>query len=112
MGKEPEGSEPVYRAKINNIELPREEIKTIAYGTNEAVRVRFSLTEEILRQRGDQLVSLCFSPSFWEGDMKRTRQLYQVRWRDKEDISDSSNPGIETQNQQEVGTPDNSQSLP
>ena len=112
LGKEKGDIEGVYRAKINNIELPREEIKTIAYGTNEAVRVRFSLTEEILRQRGDQLVSLCFSPSFWEGDMKRTRQLYQVRWRDKEDISDSSNPGSETQNQQEVGTPDNSQSLP
>lgn len=81
MGPEEEGAPEVFRAKINNVELPLESITPTSVGTNQAQCVRFSIPEAILRQNNDQMVSLCFSPSFHERDMSRTRPLYQVKWR-------------------------------
>jgi len=81
LGPEAEGFPEVYRAKINTIELPIIGITPTTYGTNTAKCVRFSIPESILRQNGDQLISLCFTPSFHGRDMKRTRSLYQARWR-------------------------------
>lgn len=81
LGPESEGFPEVYRAKINTIELPIIGIAPTTYGTNTAKRVRFSIPEFILCQNGDQLISLCFTPSFHDCDMKRTRSLYQVYWR-------------------------------
>ena len=81
LGPEAEGFPKVYRARINNIELPLTGITPTTYGTNTAKCVRFSIPESILRQNGNQLISLCFTPSFHGRDMKRTRPLYQVRWK-------------------------------
>ncbi|GEM_PF-2632119 len=81
LGPEAEDFPEVYRAKINTIELPIIGITPTKYGTNTAKRVRFSIPESILRQNGNQLISLCFTPSFHGRDMKRTRPLYQVRWK-------------------------------
>ena len=90
IGSEEADREPVYRARINNIELPLESVlpaptgTNTLNGTNAAFHVRFSIPESILRQDNDQLVSLCFTPSFHEKDLECTRTLYQVRWRDPE----------------------------
>lgn len=90
IGPEEADREAVYRAKINNIELPLESVlpaptgTNTLNGTNAAFLVRFSIPESILRQDNDQLVSLCFTPSYHEKDLKCTRTLYQVRWRDPE----------------------------
>lgn len=105
MGKEPEGSEPVYRAKINNIELPLEEVSPTMNGENEAVRVRFGIPEEVLRQNGDQLVSLCFTPSYQQEDMERTRDLYRVSWRNPSLPSEPESPP--TQQQIDPGSENN-----
>ena len=88
IGPEEADREAVYRAKINNIELPLEYVRpaptgtNTLNGTNAAFLVRFSIPEPILRQDNDQLVSICFTPSFHEKDLKCTRTLYQARWRD------------------------------
>ena len=90
IGPEEADREPVYRAKINNIELPLEYVRpapagtNTLNGTNAAFHVRFSIPESILRQDNDQLVSLCFTPSYHEKDLECTRTLYQARWRDPE----------------------------
>ncbi len=90
IGPEEADREAVYRAKINNIELPLESVlpaptgTNTLNGTNAAFLVRFSIPEPILRQDNDQLVSLCFTPSYHEKDLECTRTLYQVRWRDPE----------------------------
>ena len=81
LGPEAEDFPEVYRAKINTIELPIIGITPTTYGTNTAKRVRFSIPEFILRQNGDQLISLCFTPNFHDHNMKRTRSFYQARWR-------------------------------
>ncbi len=90
IGPEEADREAVYRAKINNIELPLEYVlpaptgTNTLNGTNTAFLVRFSIPEPILSQDNDQLVSLCFTPSYHEKDLECTRTLYQVRWRDPE----------------------------
>ncbi len=92
IGPEEADREAVYRAKINNIELPLEYVRpaptgtNTLNGTNAAFLVRFSIPEPILRQDNDQLVSLCFTPSYHEKDLECTRTLYQVRWRDPEPV--------------------------
>ncbi len=92
IGPEETDREPVYRAKINNIELPLESVlpaptgTNTLNGTNAAFLVRFSIPEPILRQDNDQLVSLCFTPSFHEKDLECARTLYQARWRDPEPV--------------------------
>jgi hypothetical protein len=71
----------VYRAKIDNIELPIRWSRHETVGTNSAIRVHFSIPKKILLQNTDQLVCLCFTKSMEEADLMALRKLYEIKWR-------------------------------
>lgn len=71
----------VYRAKIDNEELPIQYLTHESFGTNSAIRIRFGIPAKVLRQNGDQVVFLCFTKSLEEADLRSIRRLYEIRWR-------------------------------
>jgi len=80
-GTERPAASGVYRARIDNEELPIQYLTHEFFGTNSAIRIRFGIPAKVLRQNGDQVVFLCLTKSLEEADLRSIRRLYEIRWR-------------------------------